>query len=49
MSTKRTPAPWLRDGTTVYALDETGKCNRFFAPVHPGFCHMAVIAHRTMS
>jgi hypothetical protein len=24
-----TPGPWLLDGSTVYALDESGSCNRF--------------------
>lgn len=34
---KASPGPYLVAGTTVYALDETGKCNRFTAHVQPGF------------
>jgi hypothetical protein len=32
-----TPGEWLRSGRTVYALDESGTCNRFSAHVMPGF------------
>jgi hypothetical protein len=34
---KHTPGPWLRVDTLVYALDETGTCNRFSAVVQKGF------------
>lgn len=35
-----TPRPWLRDGNTIYALDETGSVNRFSLLVQGGctFC-----------
>jgi hypothetical protein len=29
VSEGHTPGPWLLSGATVYALDETGTCNRF--------------------
>jgi hypothetical protein len=34
---KHTPGPWLRVDTLVYALDETGTCNRFSADVQKGY------------
>ena len=34
-----TRGPWLLDNMTVYALDETGSCNRFSAQVQWGFKH----------
>jgi hypothetical protein len=34
--TEPTPGPWLRDGTTVYALNNIG-VNRFDATVQPGW------------
>lgn len=35
--TGHTPTPWLRVGQTVYALDETGNCNRFSTRVEGGW------------
>lgn len=35
--TNFTPGPWLLMGLTVYALDETGNCNRFTAKVEGGW------------
>jgi hypothetical protein len=32
-----TKGPWLIDRGTVYALDESGTCNRFSVRVQPGF------------
>lgn len=34
---KHTPGKWLIAGETVYALDESGTCNRFSAHVQQGF------------
>ena len=57
MSAEHTPGPWLRNKTTVYALDETGKCNRFFALFQGGFVrhpddrtlHDELIANATLA
>lgn len=32
-----TPGPWSRDGLTIYALDETGNCNRFSTRIEGGW------------
>ena len=32
-----TPGPWLLDGQTAYALDESGNCNRFSVRPQGGF------------
>lgn len=34
-----TPGPWLRDGLTVYALDERKNANRFSFRVQEGYLH----------
>ena len=34
-----TPGPWLRDGRTVYALDERKNANRFSFHVQEGYLH----------
>lgn len=37
MTGRHTPTPWLLEGRTVYALDETESCNRFSCRVEGGF------------
>lgn len=37
MSEKWTPEPWFHEGTTIYALDETGVVNRFSAQISGGY------------
>lgn len=34
---KHTPGPWLIEGATIYALDESGSVNRFSALVQSGY------------
>lgn len=36
MTEKHTPLPYLRDGSLIYALDETGTCNRISIRVEGG-------------
>jgi len=38
-TTAHTPTPWLRDGMTIYALDETGQVNRFSVRMEGGFIY----------
>lgn len=37
MTSKHTPGPWLTVEGLVYALDETGRVNRFSAMITAGF------------
>jgi len=41
MSALHTPGPWLEQNGTVYALDETGNCNRFSVRVEGGWTSRA--------
>lgn len=36
---EHTPGPWLRNGRTVYALDERKNANRFSFQVQEGYLH----------
>lgn len=37
MTDQHTPGPWIIDGQLIYALDETGRVNRFTASVQGGW------------
>jgi hypothetical protein len=39
MEAKHTPGPWLRQGQTVYALDDSKSVNRFNFLVQGGYLH----------